>query len=42
MKRQTEPIQNPLDGLIALAKGMWITLKHVIARPDDTVGCCHH
>jgi len=29
--------QTPMDGLVALAKGMWITLKHVIARPDDTV-----
>ena len=30
-------VQGPLDGLFALAKGMWVTLKHLIARPDDTV-----
>lgn len=34
---RTDFPQTPIDGLIALAKGMWITLKHVISRPDDTV-----
>ncbi len=25
------------DGLIALAKGMWVTLRHMLVRPQDTV-----
>jgi len=29
--------QSPIDALVALAKGMWITLKHMLVRPDDTV-----
>ncbi len=28
---------SPIDGLIALAKGMWVTLRHMLLRPDDTV-----
>ncbi len=34
---QTDLPQSPIDAIVALAKGMWVTLKHVIARPDDTV-----
>jgi NADH-quinone oxidoreductase chain I len=30
-------VQSPIDALISLAKGMWITLKHFLVRPDDTV-----
>ena len=26
-----------LDALLALGKGMWVTLKHLLARPDDTI-----
>ena len=37
MSRRPGATQSPLDGLIALAKGMWITLKHLLVRPDDTV-----
>jgi NADH-quinone oxidoreductase subunit I len=28
---------NPIDALVALAKGMWVTLKHVFLRPAITV-----
>jgi NADH-quinone oxidoreductase subunit I len=29
--------QGPIDSVIAFAKGMWVTLHHLISRPDDTV-----
>ncbi|HYZ92471.1 MAG TPA: NADH-quinone oxidoreductase subunit NuoI [Actinomycetota bacterium] len=28
---------SPIDALVALAKGMWVTLKHMLVRPADTV-----
>ena len=28
---------SPIEGLINLAKGMWVTLKHLLTRPADTV-----
>jgi NADH-quinone oxidoreductase subunit I len=31
------PRSSPFDAVVALAKGMWVTLKHLIARPADTV-----
>ena len=34
---QTDLPQTPLEALAALAKGLWITLKHLAVRPDDTV-----
>jgi NADH-quinone oxidoreductase subunit I len=37
MRTENETPQSVVDGLFALAKGMWITLKHVLTRPDDTV-----
>ena len=30
-------VQGPIDSLIAFGKGMWVTLKHLLVRPDDTV-----
>lgn len=27
----------PFEGLVALARGMWVTMKHLLARPDVTV-----
>lgn len=27
----------PIEGVVAVAKGMWVTLKHLLARPSDTV-----
>lgn len=29
--------QTLVEGVVALAKGMWVTLKHLLLRPDDTV-----
>lgn len=29
--------QSPLDGVFAVLKGMWVTLKHLLIRPSDTV-----
>ncbi|MEX2393462.1 MAG: NADH-quinone oxidoreductase subunit NuoI, partial [Actinomycetota bacterium] len=37
MSKQRTTSHGPIDGLIALAKGMWITLKHMLVRPSDTV-----
>jgi NADH-quinone oxidoreductase subunit I len=37
MSSSTRAPQNPLEGLVALAKGMWVTLKHLLIRPSDTV-----
>jgi len=38
MSAREKPAPQPvLDALIALAKGMWVTLKHMLVRPDDTV-----
>ncbi len=34
---QKQVSQSPIDAVVALAKGMWITLKHMLVRPDDTV-----
>jgi NADH-quinone oxidoreductase subunit I len=34
--QEIKPGQGPLDALVALAKGMWVTLKH-IARKRDTI-----
>ena len=28
---------SPIDSLVALGRGMWVTLKHLLARPHDTV-----
>jgi NADH-quinone oxidoreductase chain I len=28
---------SPIDALVALAKGMWVTLRHLLVRPSDTV-----
>lgn len=28
---------SPVNAIVALAKGMWVTLKHALIRPDDTV-----
>ena len=36
-KQQSDLPQTPIDALVALAKGMWITLKHLLVRPDDTI-----
>jgi NADH-quinone oxidoreductase chain I len=33
---QTQASQSPIDAIIALAKGMWVTLKH-LGRKRDTV-----
>ena len=33
----TQMRSGPLEGLVAIGKGMWLTLKHLLARPDDTV-----
>jgi NADH-quinone oxidoreductase subunit I len=35
MDRPRDP--SPFDGLFALAKGMWVTLKHLLVRPDVTI-----
>ena len=38
MSKQVEPVgQGPIDALVALAKGMWVTLKHLLVRPSETV-----
>lgn len=29
--------QSPVDGLVALGKGMWVTLKHMLARKPVTI-----
>jgi NADH-quinone oxidoreductase subunit I len=28
---------SPIDAIVALAKGLWVTLRHLISRPADTV-----
>jgi NADH-quinone oxidoreductase subunit I len=38
MSARPKPEPQPVfEALVALAKGMWVTLKHMLVRPSDTV-----
>ncbi len=38
MSARPKPESQPVfEALVALAKGMWVTLKHMLVRPEDTV-----